>query len=232
MANLETVDPGSVEVKSLNFSALMADGQGILHTKMFMVDRKHFYVGSNNYDWRSFTQVKEMGVLVRDCPVLAEDMGKIMDVYWQLGGQNKSVPDRYSNAGLQTWPRTPRSNPYWPQWVNTFLQVATQFQHRHQRGPPPHGGEHGTDEGPPGRLPELVAATILSRRPDDGLGSDPERDRQGQPFHPHRSDGLLPSHVLSQTAPVLAPHRRRPQERSAGGDPEVGWADENLLNCL
>ena len=54
--------------------------------------RKHFYVGSANFDWRSLTQVKEMGVLVTNCPCLAQDMGKIWDVYWALGGTGKSVP--------------------------------------------------------------------------------------------------------------------------------------------
>lgn len=59
----------------------------------FFFFRKHFYVGSANFDWRSLTQVKEMGVLVKNCPKLAEDMGKIFDVYWMLGGEGTSIPD-------------------------------------------------------------------------------------------------------------------------------------------
>jgi len=43
------------EVRNLDFSRLL--GAGIIHTKMWMVDRKHFYIGSANLDWRSFTQV-------------------------------------------------------------------------------------------------------------------------------------------------------------------------------
>ena len=42
-------------VRSLNFTRLV--GAGILHTKLWLVDRKHFYVGSANFDWRSLTQV-------------------------------------------------------------------------------------------------------------------------------------------------------------------------------
>ena len=53
-------------------------------------------MGSANFDWRSLTQVKEMGVLVLDCPSLAKDMAKIFDVYWKLGGSGKAVP--------ATWP--------------------------------------------------------------------------------------------------------------------------------
>ena len=60
----------------------------------FSFCRIHFYVGSNNFDWRSFTQVKEMGALVTDCPVLGKDMNKLFDIYWAVGGQNKDVPDK------------------------------------------------------------------------------------------------------------------------------------------
>ena len=61
---------------------------------MSFVFRQHFYVGSANFDWRSLTQVKEMGVMVKNCPVLAEDMAKIFDVYWMLGGKGKTIPDK------------------------------------------------------------------------------------------------------------------------------------------
>jgi phospholipase D3/4 len=55
--------------------------------------RTHFYVGSANFDWRSLTQVKEMGILVTNCPRLAQDMAKIFDVYWALGGDGTTLPD-------------------------------------------------------------------------------------------------------------------------------------------
>eukprot|EP00094_Tigriopus_californicus_P006032 TCALIF_05810-PB protein Name:"Similar to PLD3 Phospholipase D3 (Pongo abelii)" AED:0.45 eAED:0.45 QI:0/0.71/0.62/0.87/0.28/0.25/8/155/491 len=85
-----------VQVRSLNFTALM--GAGILHTKLWISDRQHFYVGSANFDWRSLTQVKEMGVLVENCPCLANDMGKIFDVYWRLGGRGKVVPPAWPKS--------------------------------------------------------------------------------------------------------------------------------------
>jgi len=80
-------------VKNLDFSKLM--GAGVLHTKLWLIDQKHFYVGSANFDWRSLTQVKELGVMVTDCPCLAKDMHKIWQVYWDLGDQ-ETIPD--------TWP--------------------------------------------------------------------------------------------------------------------------------
>lgn len=45
----------AAEVRSLNFAQLL--GGGVLHTKLWIIDRTHFYVGSANMDWRSLTQV-------------------------------------------------------------------------------------------------------------------------------------------------------------------------------
>lgn len=47
---------GAAEVRSINFTRLI--GRGILHTKLWVVDGRHFYVGSANMDWRSLTQVR------------------------------------------------------------------------------------------------------------------------------------------------------------------------------
>ena len=48
---------GAAEVRSLNFSSLAK--YGVLHTKLLVVDERHFYVGSANLDWRSLTQVHQ-----------------------------------------------------------------------------------------------------------------------------------------------------------------------------
>ena len=56
--SLDTVylsQKGLADVRSLNITRLV--GSGILHTKMWLVDGKHFYVGSANQDWRALTQV-------------------------------------------------------------------------------------------------------------------------------------------------------------------------------
>lgn len=51
---LETI--GAAVVRNLDFNRLV--GAGILHTKLWVVDGKHFFVGSANMDWRSLTQVR------------------------------------------------------------------------------------------------------------------------------------------------------------------------------
>lgn len=42
------------EVREVDLKAVTG---GIVHTKLWVVDQKHFYVGSANMDWRSLSQV-------------------------------------------------------------------------------------------------------------------------------------------------------------------------------
>ncbi|CAG9535772.1 unnamed protein product [Cercopithifilaria johnstoni] len=86
---------GLAEVRSLNFSNWFPSG--VLHTKFWVVDAKHFYLGSANLDWRSLTQVKELGVAVFSCECLAEDLMKVMNVYWEMGAPGKKVPSSWPN---------------------------------------------------------------------------------------------------------------------------------------
>ena len=56
--SLDTIElskKGLAEVRSLDLRQF--EDSGILHTKMWLVDGQHFYVGSANQDWRALTQV-------------------------------------------------------------------------------------------------------------------------------------------------------------------------------
>ena len=44
-----------IEVRTLDVHRLV--GSGIIHTKLWVVDGEHIYLGSANMDWRSFTEV-------------------------------------------------------------------------------------------------------------------------------------------------------------------------------
>ncbi|MCJ8734196.1 hypothetical protein PDJAM_G00232690 [Pangasius djambal] len=88
---------------------------GIVHTKLWVVDKKHMYVGSANMDWRSLTQVKEVGVSVEDCSCLAQDASRIFGVYWELGAQKNSSlppywPGRFSALSSIKYPLTVKFN--------------------------------------------------------------------------------------------------------------------------
>nr|XP_033489267.1 phospholipase D3 isoform X1 [Epinephelus lanceolatus] len=78
------------EVREVDLKAVTG---GIVHTKLWVVDQKHFYLGSANMDWRSLSQVKEVGLSVEDCSCLAQDAFRIFEVYWNIGGaDNGSLP--------------------------------------------------------------------------------------------------------------------------------------------
>lgn len=53
--SLALAEMGAAEVRNLSIEALL--GSGVLHTKLWVVDQKHFYMGSANMDWRALTQV-------------------------------------------------------------------------------------------------------------------------------------------------------------------------------
>uniref|UniRef100_A0A671Y6L8 Phospholipase D family, member 7 n=1 Tax=Sparus aurata TaxID=8175 RepID=A0A671Y6L8_SPAAU len=83
------------EVREVDLKAVTG---GIVHTKLWVVDQKHFYLGSANMDWRSLSQVKEVGLSVEDCSCLAQDAFRIFGVYWSLSGANNgSLPSYWPN---------------------------------------------------------------------------------------------------------------------------------------
>ncbi|XP_061089890.1 5'-3' exonuclease PLD3 [Conger conger] len=82
------------EIREVNLQSVTG---GIIHTKLWVVDNKHVYVGSANMDWRSLSQVKEVGVSVGNCSCLAQDVSRVFGVYWYMGSsEGSSLP------------------PYWP----------------------------------------------------------------------------------------------------------------------
>ncbi|NXI05918.1 PLD3 Phospholipase, partial [Pachycephala philippinensis] len=97
--DLQALERSGAAVRTVDLPRLTG---GVLHTKFWLVDGVHLYVGSANMDWRSLTQVKELGAAVYNCSCLAEDLGKIFEAYWALGVPDASIPapwpDNYSTA--------------------------------------------------------------------------------------------------------------------------------------
>ncbi len=56
---------------------------GVLHAKYFVVDDHTLYVGSQNWDWRALTQIRELGALITH-PKLAGDLKRVFDLDWEL----------------------------------------------------------------------------------------------------------------------------------------------------
>ncbi|XP_009903012.2 5'-3' exonuclease PLD4 [Dryobates pubescens] len=87
--DLELLEEQGAHVKKINFGRLAG---GVLHSKFWIVDMKHIYIGSANMDWRSLSQVKEFGTVIYNCSCLAKDLWKTFSTYWDLGHANATIP--------------------------------------------------------------------------------------------------------------------------------------------
>uniref|UniRef100_A0A8C2Y7J9 5'-3' exonuclease PLD3 n=1 Tax=Coturnix japonica TaxID=93934 RepID=A0A8C2Y7J9_COTJA len=89
IADLWGLCPTGAAVRMVDVGRLAG---GVLHTKLWVVDGAHVYLGSANMDWRSLTQVKELGVALYNCSIAAQDVAKVFEAYWALGAPNASIP--------------------------------------------------------------------------------------------------------------------------------------------
>uniref|UniRef100_A0A7N0UTF4 PLD phosphodiesterase domain-containing protein n=1 Tax=Kalanchoe fedtschenkoi TaxID=63787 RepID=A0A7N0UTF4_KALFE len=89
-------------------------GSGIVHTKVWIADRRHFYIGSANNDWKSLTQVKEVGIYISDCPQIAKKVDVYFENLWTLATLNAS--DYTVFIWDQEW-QVSRKVPCWSHFV-------------------------------------------------------------------------------------------------------------------
>ncbi|KAJ6373230.1 hypothetical protein OIU76_027546 [Salix suchowensis] len=89
---------GRPNVKSVTLLLSKWWGSGIIHTKVWISDRKDVYIGSANNDWKSLTQVKEVGTYTRT----------VSDQRWQV---NRTVPcwSHFIDSKERCWSPLPRS---------------------------------------------------------------------------------------------------------------------------
>jgi phosphatidylserine/phosphatidylglycerophosphate/cardiolipin synthase-like enzyme len=82
----------NLEFRYLDYSRLT--GNGIIHAKYMVVDGSSAYVGSQNFDWRSFAHIHETGLRITDAAVVGQ-LQKIFEHDWhaqELIAQGKEVP--------------------------------------------------------------------------------------------------------------------------------------------
>lgn len=89
--NIDRLTAVGAQISYINVKKLI--GSGILHSKFIVVDDASLYLGSANFDWRSYAHVKEIGIQFKDCPVVAQDLDKIFLSYEYLAHQDK-LPER------------------------------------------------------------------------------------------------------------------------------------------
>ncbi|KAM9842967.1 5'-3' exonuclease PLD4 [Aulostomus maculatus] len=88
--DLKSLKQKGIQVREVNFGRLT---KGVLHSKFWIADRKHVFIGSANMDWRALTQVKELGVVFYNCSSLAKDLHKIFLSYWAMAQANSTLPE-------------------------------------------------------------------------------------------------------------------------------------------
>ena len=101
-ARLKAV-PG-IEVRYLDLAARTG---GILHAKYLLVDDDQLYLGSQNFDWRSLTQIHELGVHVRSAR-LASQLGSIFALDWAMA--TASPPAAPTTAAATATASTPAAS--------------------------------------------------------------------------------------------------------------------------
>jgi hypothetical protein len=89
LARLQSTE--GVEVRTLNMKALAG---GVMHAKYMIADRKSFYAGSANFDWRSLEHIQELGlsVVIESVGIAMTDVFE-MDWYLSGGGERGSCPE-------------------------------------------------------------------------------------------------------------------------------------------
>ncbi|XP_015721118.1 phospholipase D4 isoform X1 [Coturnix japonica] len=87
--DLELLERKGAHIKRIDFGRLTG---GVLHSKFWIIDMKHIYIGSANMDWRSLSQVKEFGAVIYNCSCLAKDLWKTFRTYWDLGHASATIP--------------------------------------------------------------------------------------------------------------------------------------------
>lgn len=75
---------------------------GVQHAKFMVVDRREAWVGSQNLDWRSLTQIHELGLRAAD-PVVVAGVGAVFEGDWYLADTTHTLS--VSAYGGPPWPR-------------------------------------------------------------------------------------------------------------------------------
>ena len=97
----------NLELRVLDYSELT--GNGIIHAKYMAVDGKAAFIGSQNFDWRSFTHIHETGLLITD-PVVVRQVVATFEQDWKAQAQiaaHQSVQKRVAASGEAAMAETP-----------------------------------------------------------------------------------------------------------------------------
>lgn len=111
-------------------------GGGIMHQKLWIFDRRAAYVGSSNTDWKSLSQVMELGLLIQDSTELIDDLDKLFQIWWQWSSLNHSRTTTYWSNKYQAMLKAPSWSHDVPfhdrESIPFSSELATRFNRHHQ----------------------------------------------------------------------------------------------------
>jgi len=116
---LKETFPKQVEIHSVEMGKWYG-GAGIMHQKIWIFDSRHIYIGSANMDWKSISQVKEMGVAVEDAPEVAADAAKYFNVWWDFSALSPASTEIFDPIA-----RIDRRVPPWSDLVPSGQRTAS-----------------------------------------------------------------------------------------------------------
>ncbi|XP_062921537.1 5'-3' exonuclease PLD4 isoform X3 [Mobula hypostoma] len=112
-SDLKILKEKGIQIRNVNFQKIM---HGVLHSKLWIVDKKHLYIGSANMDWRALTQSSPP----RLCP-----KGRTTDIDAILSGINAARKFLYISV-MEYFPtsRFLRHVLYWPLIDDSLRKAA------------------------------------------------------------------------------------------------------------
>jgi phospholipase D3/4 len=94
--NLREQFPKQILIHEIDMSKWY--GSGIMHQKIWIFDSIHLYLGSANMDWKSISQVKEIGAVVEDCAELAADAARYFESWWAFSALSPTSQEVFDPA--------------------------------------------------------------------------------------------------------------------------------------
>eukprot|EP00257_Ricinus_communis_P003387 XP_002515425.2 phospholipase D Z [Ricinus communis] len=102
-------------------------GSGIVHAKVWISDNKQVYIGSANNDWKSLTQVKEVGIYLVGCKKIVRKVENYFENLWTLAHLDSSAYT--STVWDQQW-QISRTVPCWSHFLHSKERCRSPLPHR------------------------------------------------------------------------------------------------------
>jgi phosphatidylserine/phosphatidylglycerophosphate/cardiolipin synthase-like enzyme len=116
----------NLEFRVLDYNKLT--GNGIIHAKYLIVDRATAFVGSQNFDWRSFTHIHETGLRITE-PKIVGEIQAIFEQDWSAQAQlaqGRTVAPLQAKAAVLASP-APRTDAAVAGEASTLLSSPAAF---------------------------------------------------------------------------------------------------------